>query len=50
MKNIDPEKIQTHIEKKECLRAKRKRPSMKVSGASVKKLRKIIINKSKLGA
>lgn len=41
----DYEDIQIELEKKVNIRQKRKRPNMKVSGSSVKKLRNIIIKK-----
>ncbi|MBU0598200.1 hypothetical protein KKF61_04375 [Patescibacteria group bacterium] len=47
MKKIDPEKIQSDLEKKHSLRQKRKKPVMKVSGRSVKALQRLLIKKSK---
>lgn len=48
MIKYDPEKIQAEIEKKTKKRLQRKRPKMKVSGAGVKNLQRLIIKKSKL--
>jgi len=47
MRYNDPEKIQAEVEEKSKQRAKKKGVKMKISGASVKKLQRIIINKSK---
>ena len=47
MTKIDLEKLQEKIEKKRKKREKKKKPKMKVSGSGVKKLREIIIIKSK---
>jgi len=41
------EEIQTKLEKSAQKRQKKKRPTMKVSGLSVKQLQKLIINKQK---
>lgn len=48
MPKIDLVKIQQEIEKLENRRRKRKKPTMKVSGSSVKNLRRIIIKKAKI--
>jgi len=43
----DYEEIQAALEKKALQRLKRKKPKMKISGSSVKKLQKIIIKKGR---
>jgi ribosome assembly protein YihI (activator of Der GTPase) len=48
MRKFDWEKIQQEIENKARRRQKRKKRNMKVSGASVRKLRNIIIKKAKI--
>lgn len=45
MKKIDLEKLQKEIENKAKNRERKKKPKMKVSGTSVRKLREIIIKK-----
>ena len=47
MNKYNPEKIQEEIEKRTKQRLKKKKSSMKVSGASVKNLQRIIIKKAK---
>ncbi len=49
MTKHDPEDIQSEIEKRASRRTKRKKPSMKVSGRSVKELQRILINKKGAG-
>jgi|GEM_PF-1624817 len=46
MKKIDYEKLQEEAEKKAKKREGKKKPKMKVSGTSTKKLQKIIILKA----
>ena len=47
MKNQNFENLEIEMEKKSRKRAKKKKPLMKVSGAGVKNLQKIIKNKEK---
>ncbi len=46
LKKVDPELIQKNIEQRSSLRDKKKRPTMKKSGTSVKKLQELIVKKS----